>query len=174
MFGKPEKKWLIIVMVISVMTLSICLLFEHYFVWNYTHSLKPGFYFKNGKAYERGSVVLFCPDPEPNIIEGVERGFLDKGLCPCQGVPLIKKIEGVPGDRVRVSEEGVAINGKLLANSQRCATMKTARAIPYEETLGMHEYFVMTPHPNSYDSRYFGKVSDTVFQTTLQPFLVWE
>ncbi len=174
-FDQGSRKRFLQVLTVFCVTFGICGLYAHFLVFNYTRSLSPGFYLKvRGEAFERGKIVIFCPDPLPNILEGQKKGYFGKGSCSCGGLPLIKVIEGVPGDHVSVTEEGVAINGRRLSGSRRAVSMETAYALPHEEILGAHEYFVMTPHPNSFDSRYFGKVSDRLFQSTLQPIFVWE
>jgi len=80
----------------------------------------------------------------------------------CDGkLPLLKRVVAVAWDRVIVDSEGVWVNGELLPDSRPKATDSTGRPLP--AAYGRHdllpmEYWVMGEHPDSYDSRYFGKV----------------
>jgi conjugal transfer pilin signal peptidase TrbI len=70
----------------------------------------------------------------------------------------IKRIAGVPGDRVEVNRDGVTINGEKVASG-------TALVKLYPEfkdrnyVIGQDEFFLVGEHALSDDSRYWGVIS---------------
>ena len=48
---------------------------------NATPSLPMGLYWIQHEQPIKGSIVLFCPPPEPIFIEARRRGYLDAGFC---------------------------------------------------------------------------------------------
>ncbi|MBN2864375.1 MAG: signal peptidase I [Thiotrichales bacterium] len=70
------------------------------------------------------------------------------------GSVFVKYIGGVPGDRIDFTSNQVFINGLPLAMLKE----KSSKGLDLEpnkpRVLGDDEYFVYTPHPDSFDSRY--------------------
>lgn len=94
-------------------------------------------------APRRGEVVVFHP-PAPN---GGDRDF-------------IKRVIGVPGDRVEIREERVFVNGRLLEEPYIPGVRTACFGQWCDVTLGEDQYFVMGDNrPNSSDSRYWGPVT---------------
>ncbi len=94
-------------------------------------------------AYVRGQVVVLYPNASH------------------EGTPLIKRVIGIPGDRLTLAHDQVSVNGMPLSEpyvhgaptgcAQYCGTL----------TLGPGQYFVMGDNrTQSYDSRYFGPVNE--------------
>ncbi len=94
-------------------------------------------------AYTRGQVVVLYPNSAH------------------EGIPLIKRIIGIPGDSLTLANNHVAVNGMPLDEpyvhgastvcSQYCGTI----------TLKSGQYFVMGDNrTNSLDSRYFGPINE--------------
>ncbi|MCT8865734.1 MULTISPECIES: signal peptidase I [Shewanella] len=78
-----------------------------------------------------------------------------------KGSRWIKKLVGVPGDRVIVRVDEVLINGKPYKNNMRQLLMKielAESAITREFVLAEDEYFMVGETPLSYDSRFWGVV----------------
>lgn len=108
---------------------------------------------------ERGSLVSMCP-PEVQLVATMrERGFLRVGDC--SGVdttPLLKPVVAVAGDVVRISREGVSVNGRALPRSAVEQGMPGYPAGAYKVRTG-HVWLISSYNAGSFDSRYFGPVS---------------
>lgn len=146
---------------------------HHWFVWNTTPSLPIGLYLKTRRPPERGDTVLVCPPDLPVFHTALERRFLSPGLCPSGTGPLIKVIVAETGDHVRVTSEGVAVNGSLLPGSGRQA-FGLGPVADWERDLPPSEVLLMTPHPKSFDARYFGPLGRNTIITPLHPVWVKE
>lgn len=71
---------------------------------------------------------------------------------------FIKRVIGIAGDRIRIVEGEVYLNGELLAESYVPADYTDHRSIP-ELTVPANSYFVLGDHRSmSNDSRDFGPV----------------
>lgn len=120
-------------------------------VLNVTGSM-PGTVYKVGRG-EKGSLASLCsPIPHPSI---------GHGSCPDGSMPLIKRVVGVAGDRVTVTNYGVEINGQPVPNSKPLDLDTKGLALPHMRglfTLKQGEIWTAGEHSNSFDSRYFGLV----------------
>jgi conjugative transfer signal peptidase TraF len=139
---------------------------------NVTSSLAHGFYIVSESP--AANLVEFCPEGEAARIS-LERGYRTPGgNCPDGGSPLLKPIAAVYGDRVEVTNNGIQVNGKLIANS----------AAHFRD----HRGRVLKPWPNghyivsagalwvvsdfngwSFDSRYFGPIPCSLVRHRLRP-----
>ena len=66
----------------------------------------------------RDDVVSFCPPDTRVFREAWLRGYLGSGLCEGGYEPLLKPIAAIEGDRLTRTEQGIRINGRLIANSK--------------------------------------------------------
>jgi conjugative transfer signal peptidase TraF len=73
---------------------------------------------------------------------------------------FIKVIAGVPGDQIDITEDKLFINGLYAGpiHSKDSKGRPLSRAMTGRYRLQTDWYFVTTPHPRSYDSRYYGPV----------------
>lgn len=158
--------------VISLLSMAVllCLL-----VVNTTSSFPRGVYLKTYRTPYRGDLVLFCPPDTPLFHDAVHYRLVSSGLCPSGLGYLIKQVAAVEGDMVRISNSGVEVNGKKLENSKRQTAFRPRPLFPdMYQRLGTHEILLMSPHPLSFDSRYFGPLSDDCICTPLEPFYILE
>lgn len=132
-------------------------------VYNATPSYPTGLYLvEKSEVYEKNDLVLICP--ENNVLfEKNNFGFVKQDDQYCSKYqPLIKKIVGIPGDKVAVGKK-VIVNGTEMKNSQ-VFTISTRGDLLYpcygEHNLSGSEIWVMSDfEPRSYDSRYFCALS---------------
>ena len=85
------------------------------------------------------------------------RGYVSK-----RSLPLLKFVCGVPGDRYRIGESGIEIDGRLIPDTAPLDRDSKGREMPFttrEGTLAEGEYLVVSNGmANGYDSRYFGVI----------------
>jgi conjugative transfer signal peptidase TraF len=120
-------------------------------LWNASASTPRGLYRVHpGAAFDRGdSVVARLAEPYRSM--AARRGYLPRG------VPLVKRIAAVPGDRVCAQGAMVSINGKMAVVRKSLDAL--GRALPAWSgcrDLGASEYLLLGDSPWSFDGRYFG------------------
>jgi conjugative transfer signal peptidase TraF len=86
------------------------------------------------------------------------------GSCPSGLAPVFKRLAGVPGARVRIAIDGVAVNGAAVPDSELKEVDFRGRSLENiahgEFLLTEGQFFVMGMDPSrSWDSRDFGTVS---------------
>lgn len=78
---------------------------------------------------------------------------------------LFKKVVAKEGDVIKVTDDGILINNKLMPNSLGIKTFKGILLQPlpvgYQYQLKANEYFMMGNTSHSFDSRYFGVVKES-------------
>ena len=121
-------------------------------VWNITASVPTGLYLIRGKqSIHVGERVAIQPPPDLRKLLA-ERGYLPVG------VPLLKRVAAVSGQRVCRFAHGVTITGKLVGVAR--SFDRRGRPLPAWSgcyRLAPGELFVMNPDaPDSFDGRYFG------------------
>ena len=83
-------------------------------------------------------------------------------------VLIIKRVIGLPGDTIRIAEEGIYVNDTLIEEayvSENNKNHTVAENAPRKFTLAEDEYFIVGDNREvSYDSRYFGPVKATDLQ----------
>src|SRR5215469_3024883 len=139
---------------------------------NITSSLARGFYIvSEGPA---ANLVEFCPEGEAARIS-LERGYRTPGgNCPDGGSPLLKPIAAVYGDRVEVTNNGIQVNGKLIANSAAHLKDHGGRALkPWPNghyIVSAGSLWVVSDFNGwSFDSRYFGPIRCSLVRHRLRP-----
>ena len=144
---------------------------------NGTHSFPIGLYWVIGKQPEKGDLVFVNPPATALFSMAKERGYLNIGFSPTSH--LIKRLVGVPGDRVTIDSAGVEVNGVRLANSAPLAKDGAGRALQFYPVqnyiLGPNEVLLMSEYsPASFDARYFGPVQATTIESVLIPIVTWK
>ena len=125
---------------------------SRYAVWNATASVPTGLYAIRGKAsLHVGERVAIEPPPE------LRRLLAERHYLPT-GVPLLKRIAAVRGQRVCRFVHGITIDGQFVGAA--LARDRLSRPLPVWagcHVLRTGELFVMNPAaPDSFDGRYFG------------------
>lgn len=137
---------------------------SRYAVWNATASVPTGLYAIGGKAsLHAGERVAIDPPPE------LRRLLATRGYLPA-GVPLLKRITAVRGQRVCRFAHSVTIDGDYVG----AARDRDRLDRPLPVWTGCHvlragELFVMNPAaPDSFDGRYFGvlRFADVIGRAT--------
>ena len=107
----------------------------------------------NATASLPGSLYWLCP------LQEVERDQVVALRPPANrfyppGMRFLKRIEGLPGDRVSWLGRQVRINGRPLGRARTAS--RDGRPLPRGPAgvIPPGHYFVWTPHRDSYDSRY--------------------
>lgn len=141
---------------------------------NVSPSLPFGFY----RVDESGTsgLVEFCP-PAPFGELANLRGYRHAGSCPDGGTPLLKPVVARAGDTVATSPEGVHVNGRLLSNSApRTLDTDGRPLVPWSfETTVVRPgtvWVLSSYNPRSFDSRYFGPISESAVRDRLRPLVV--
>ena len=154
-----------------IFVLALAQVAASFFVVNTTHSFPLGIYMKTYSPVHWWDLVLICPEDNGISRFGRERGLISYGICPHRYGYLIKRVAALDGDHVEFSDECIRVNGLPLKNSSRQTT------IPFrvEGTVELHhQALLMSEHPLSFDSRYFGPVSTDALCTPLKPIILWE
>lgn len=120
-------------------------------VWNMTASAPIGLYATGsvGKI-ARGEMVL-ADMPEAWRLLAARRAYIPIG------VPLVKRVAALKGDRVCALGQQITINGAQAA--ERHARDRRGRLLPWWtgcRTVTGDEAFLLMDHPDSFDGRYFG------------------
>jgi conjugative transfer signal peptidase TraF len=140
--------------------------------WNASPSLPRGLYrLLPAGAPHPGQIVLACP-PAAFARLARARGYLPPGPCPGGSQPLGKLLLAVDGDRLDVAPSGITLNGVSLPATASAAADAAGRTLPHQ--LGPHRVppgavWLISPHPRSLDSRYFGPLATAAILGHLAP-----
>jgi len=126
---------------------------------NTASSLPKGIYkiTEKSSCCEKGDLILFCL-PDAATEKAKKRGYVKGGFCKGGLWPLMKTVKGVSGDKIEIKNGNININGaplgKVLEKDSRGREMKRLKNF----TLSENEFFAISHHPKSWDSRYFGPI----------------
>ena len=150
-----------------------------------TKGYNLGHNFGHGKQYlsavlaTLNQIVSFCPPDLTLFRMGRDRGYLSRGRCPGDFEPMLKPVVAVEGDEVEVTDDGVVVNGRLIANTAPHARDGAGRPMPFPpiglRVVGPGEvWFASGYAASSFDSRYFGAVLAAQIEGLARPLWVWE
>lgn len=137
--------------------LGVCLLLSTSFlqpqkrlIWNRTASAPMGIYWLNDDPFTLGRWVVVSANSD--AAQWAEsQGFIGKDW------PLLKQIAGVSGDEICRLDGDILVNGDVHGYAKsfdsqglRLPIWKGCRVVSDDEI------FLMNPHPDSLDGRYFG------------------
>lgn len=113
---------------------------DHFILINQTQSL-PNWIFivDKGVAPARGDMVAFTPGPNPYYPERL---------------PFVKIVRGLPGDQVSIEGVEIAVNGERLGAIKSLTGANPNVTAIDPGTIPSGAYFVWSPSPDSFDSRY--------------------
>ncbi len=143
--------------------------------WNVSPSVEPGLYRLTRRPPARGDLVAVClPETVGRWAHG--RGYLRAGSCPGGSAHLGKRVLGVGGDRVAVSEAGITVSGRLEAASRLDRDSK-GRPVPLvpmgELVLAAGEVWLHSGrHARSLDSRVFGPLEVSSVEGVMIPLWI--
>lgn len=148
----------------------------------YRGQVKVGFFAlkaneSRGELIKHGALVLVCL-PEEIAQLALERNYVNAGKCPAQSAPVGKYVVATGGDIVQFEHYGVLVNDQLLPHSMRVAYDANGLELPKPQLISAYrlrlgEYLVLNKRADSFDSRYFGVVSDSAIVATLTPLLTF-
>jgi conjugative transfer signal peptidase TraF len=130
---------------------------------NLTGSLPIGLYVVTHGPPTRDAVVLVCL-PEAWAELARSRGYVPNGnSCTGGAMPVGKPVFALPGDTVVLTESGLILNGRPVANTRPLPFDRRGRPLPRLEAgahvVGAGELWIVSRYsPFSFDSRYFGAV----------------
>ncbi|NCT57014.1 MAG: conjugative transfer signal peptidase TraF [Legionella sp.] len=130
---------------------------------NITDSIPVGLYRITGINKLKNSFVIFCPDDRPAFKQGVDRGYINLGLCPGGYGYLMKQVVAIKGDKVSVTSDGVFVNEQPISFSKPKLLDGMNRKLPEWRALNYQlkedEIMTMTSQSSwSFDGRYYGPI----------------
>ena len=163
---------------VTIFTILI-LLYQMGYRYNSTPSYPVGIYKVNSSNHKivRGKLILICPPDTKFFRDANAKGYVAKGFCSNGYEPLIKKIAGVPGDKILI-DKYVYINGikqpkskVYMIDPQGNILKQTPKK---EYFLRKNQIFLLSDYNDkSFDSRYFGPVNINLIQGSVVPVFVW-
>ena len=137
-------------------------------LFNRSHSLPGSVYLrKDLSALTPGDIYAVCPAKNIAQTGKIIGSLIDSSLCPTGISPLIKILAAKPGDYIEADGiHDIKINGKTFKGS---APRKDSILPVYvfNGRLAADSYLILTPHHDSFDSRYFGTVRKQNFLSHL-------
>jgi conjugative transfer signal peptidase TraF len=136
-------------------------------IYNGSGSAPLGFYRVNRRPPARGDMAVIRPSAT------IESLLATHGLLP-SGVPLLKRIAGVAGDEICRSDGVVRVNRNVVAEALDHGHDGLPLPV-WQGCLRLFEgqFFVVQPHPYSFDSRYFGPVCECQIVGVASPLWTW-
>lgn len=150
-------------------------LYQTGLVINITGSMPRGIYWSQSGPIQRGDLVTFCLHEKDEAL-AIERHYLIHGSRCQLSEPLIKKVIAVPGDRVVLTADFIAVNGRVLhyKTLDKDSHGRPLTAYPAGNYVNTNDYWVIgTGSDKSWDSRYFGPIQKKDILWKIRPVLVY-
>jgi type IV secretory pathway protease TraF len=137
-------------------------------ILNETPSMAKGVYMRLGdvSALKRGDIIAMP-------MNSAARNYLVKKLGYPKDTMLIKRVAGLSGDLVCRHDSLVTINKRTLVAARSDRQGNLLPAWNGCRTLSTSEVFLLGDHPASFDSRYFGPVSQGEFVGIYRAAVTW-
>jgi len=174
MFADPARlrEQIVVLAILSIIQVA-AIAFPTYahapwLIYNATGSAPLGFYRVDHHPPSRGDMAVIRPSAT------VANLLATRGLLPL-GVPLLKRVVAVSGDEVCRSNGVVFVNGEVIAEALDRGS--DGLPLPFWEgcvRLFEGQFFVIQPYPYSFDSRYFGPVSECQIVGIAHPLWTWD
>lgn len=121
-----------------------------------------------------GDLVFICPPPGALSEFGLARGYFLRGACSGGAAPLIKTVVAIAGAKIAVGAN-VRIDGVPLPHSRLSSRDGQNRGLVAWAggVVPPSQFFLHSQFRGSYDSRYFGPVSDTGLLGFARPLLTF-
>lgn len=142
------------------------------FVFNTTKSLPQYVFYKEDLArkftLQHGDYVSVCPFYSKMAEFYKLKEHFENGDCNNGVVPLIKKVAAIPGDVISVNDKnGMTVNERTIKNTK--ALSSKIQHFKFAGIVPKGHYLLYTPHPEGFDSRYLGLITDNEIIYKLKP-----
>ena len=137
-------------------------------IWNASNSVPRGLYWVTDEAPFHGDIAVV------RLPFHARKQAYELGILPIN-IPLLKPVAALQGDEicrlgdvVLINKEAVSValkydqQGQKLPQWQGCFTLKR------------DEFFLLSDHQNSFDSRYFGTINRQNIEGMAKPLWVWK
>lgn len=144
---------------------------------NLTSSVKQGIYrLEEPENLKKGDYIALCLS-QTFSNEIYKKGYIKKGHdCHEKYEALLKKIIAEPNDEIEVGQDFIRIN-RFQMHLKKKFTDHNNQSIPkiaYKNKFKLKGYWVMGDnHPDSFDSRYFGEISETQILYKVTPWVLF-
>lgn len=136
--------------------------------YNHTHSMRVGayLYVKQFSRSSKGDVVAACISDTRLRRLALERKYVEHmNSSPCRDKSevIVKNVIGVAGDIISIHNGYIFINNHMVMNSNIHQVDSHGRYLPHfqESIIPAQQYFLLGETNDSFDSRYFGLISES-------------
>jgi conjugative transfer signal peptidase TraF len=174
MFADPARlrEQIVVLAILSIIQVAAIAIPTYaqapWLIYNASGSAPLGFYRVDHHLPSRGDMAVIRP------LATVANLLANRGLLP-PGVPLLKRVVAAGGDQICRSNGVVFVNGKVIAEALDRGS--DGLPLPFWEgcvQLFEGQFFVIQPYPYSFDSRYFGPVSECQIMGIAHPIWTWD
>ncbi len=160
---------------LAILNTALCI-YSFDIRFNITSSIQKGAYklTKDNTDISKGNIILFCLKDKYSVI-AKERKYLSQGKCANNLSPIGKHVIASYKDKVRITTEGIYVNGIHIKNTRPLSHDIEGRELSNAEIdkiLDQDEFIVASTKIDSFDSRYYGIVKRKEILGKLQELLL--